>query len=121
LSDRICPQCRTEISAAVAAAYSNGLECPQCKTRLEVASVPRTVSTVVGLAAAAVVWWLTSRGGGALGGVLPTLYAVLAFGIVSPLALMYAASLRKASTPPAPEPVHSASGPGSGAHGVAHH
>jgi hypothetical protein len=121
LSDRICPQCRTEISAAVAAAYSNGLECPQCKTRLEVASVPRTVSTVVGLAAAGVVWWLTSRGGGALGGVLPTLYAVLAFGIVSPLALMYAASLRKASTPPAPEPVHSASGPGSGAHGVAHH
>jgi hypothetical protein len=121
VSDRICPQCRTEISAASAAAYSNGIECPQCKARLEVASVPRTVSTVVGFAAAGLVWWLSSDGRGGLDGVLPTLYAVLAFGIFSPLALMYAASLRKAMAPPAPEPAHGASGHGTNGPGGGHH
>ncbi|MBZ5697834.1 MAG: hypothetical protein LAN18_04740 [Acidobacteriia bacterium] len=113
---RICPHCKTEITAANVAAYSDRVECPQCKTRLEVAPGARTLSSFFGLAAAAIAWRLSSNSGGNLSGVLPTLYAFLAFGIVSPLVLMFTASLRNASALPVPEPV-----PVAGGHGGAHH
>jgi len=113
---RICPHCKAEITAATAAAYSNGIECPQCKARLEVAPGSRTISTLCGLAAAAIAWRLSSGSGGDLGAVLPTLYAFLAFGIVSPLVLMFSANLCNASALPSPEPAQAAD-----AHGAAGH
>ena len=57
---RICPHCKTEISAPDAAARSNDIECPKCATRLEVASGSRTISTLAGLAAGAIAWWLSA-------------------------------------------------------------
>jgi hypothetical protein len=113
---RMCPHCKTEITAANVAAYSDSVECPQCKTRLEVAPGTRTISTLCGLAAAAIAGRLSSHSAGDLGGVLPTLYAFLAFGIVSPLVLMFTANLRNAPALPAPEPVHSGGGHGGGHH-----
>jgi len=113
---RICPHCKAEITAATAAAYSNGIECPQCKARLEVAPGSRTISTLCGLAAAAIAWRLSSGSGGDLGAVLPTLYAFLAFGIVSPLVLMFSANLCNAPALPSAGPAHAA-----GAHGAAGH
>jgi hypothetical protein len=51
---------------------------------------------------------------------LPTLYAFLAFGIVSALALMVTANLQNAPALPIPEPAHAhASGPAG--HGGGHH
>lgn len=100
MANRICPRCRTEISPALAAAYSDGLECPKCKERLEVVSGPRTISSTLGLAAGAFAWWLSRGQTGALGNVLPIVYAVIAFGIVSPLVLMATASLRPAPAAP---------------------
>jgi len=60
---------------------------------------------------------------GDLGGVLPTLYAFLAFGIVSPLVLMFTANLRNAPLVPVPEPMHATSSAGhdAGGHGGGHH
>ncbi len=58
-----------------------------------------------------------------MGEVLPTLYAFLAFGIVSPLVLMFTANLRNAPAVPTPEPAH-ANGPaghGAGGHDGEHH
>jgi DNA-directed RNA polymerase subunit RPC12/RpoP len=107
---RMCPHCKAEITAADVAAYTNGVDCPKCGMRLEVASGSRTISSLSGLAAAAIVWRLASGSPTDLGGVLPTLYAFLAFGIVSPLALMLTANMRNAPALPAPEPVHAASG-----------
>jgi hypothetical protein len=118
---RICPHCKTEITAASVAAYSSGIECPQCKAQLEVAPGSRTISTLCGLAAAAIAWRLSGGSGGDLGAVLPTLYAFLAFGVVSPLVLMFTANLRNAPALPAPEPVHSGGGHGSAGHGGGHH
>ncbi|HXR09653.1 MAG TPA: hypothetical protein VN792_02695, partial [Candidatus Acidoferrales bacterium] len=80
---RICPHCKTEITAPEAAARSNDIECPKCGTRLEVAPGSRTISTLAGLVAGAIVWRLSAGSTSDLGGVLPTLYAFLAFGIVS--------------------------------------
>jgi DNA-directed RNA polymerase subunit RPC12/RpoP len=100
---RVCPHCKAEISGAEAAARSNDVTCPKCGARLEVASGGRTISTLAGLAAGAIVWKLTSGSPTDLGGVLPTLYAFLAFGIVAPIVLMFTANLRNA--PPAPVPV----------------
>ena len=113
---RMCPHCKTEITAANVAAYSDSIECPQCKTRLEVAPGARTLSSLFGLAAAAIAWRFSSNSSGNLSGVLPTLYAFLAFGIVSPLVLMFTANLRNAPALPNPEPVHIAGG-----HDDAHH
>jgi hypothetical protein len=113
---RICPHCKAEITAATAAAYSNSIECPRCKARLEVAPGSRTISTLCGLAAAAIAWRLSSGSGGDLGAVLPTLYAFLAFGVVSPLVLMFTANLCNAPALPTPEPAHAAD-----AHGAAGH
>ena len=120
---RMCPHCKTEITAPEAAARSNDIECPKCGTRLEVAPGSRTISTLAGLAAGALVWQLSIGSTSDLGGVLPTLYAFLAFGIVSPLMLMLTANLRNAPAAPVPEPAHAPgpAGQGAGGHGGGHH
>jgi hypothetical protein len=74
------------------------------------------ISSLCGLAAAAIAWRLSIHSGGDLGGVLPTLYAFLAFGIVSPLALMVTANLRNAPAIPVSEPAHASSPAGRGHH-----
>ena len=37
MAARMCPHCKTEISAANIAAYTNGVDCPKCEARLEAA------------------------------------------------------------------------------------
>jgi DNA-directed RNA polymerase subunit RPC12/RpoP len=106
---RMCPHCKTEISAPISVARSNDMECPKCGARLEVASGSRTISTLCGLAAGTIAWRLSAGLPGDLGGVLPTLYAFLAFGIVSPLVLMLTANLRNAPAVPVPAPAHEGS------------
>jgi hypothetical protein len=120
---RICPHCKTEVTASNVAAYSFGFDCPKCGTRLEVAPGTRTISSLCGLAAGAIAWRLSIDSGGDLGGVLPTLYAFLAFGIVSALVLMLTGNLRNAPAIPVSEPAHDAgtSGHGAGGDGGGHH
>jgi hypothetical protein len=125
---RICPHCKSEITASIVAAYSFGVECPKCGTRLEVAAGSREIASICGLAAGAIAWRLSINSGGDLGGVLPTLYAFLAFGIVSPLVLMFTANLRNAPAIAVPEPAHDhgtsdhgTGGHDAGGHGGGHH
>jgi DNA-directed RNA polymerase subunit RPC12/RpoP len=101
---RICPHCKTEIPAPEAAARSNDIECPKCGARLEVASGTRTIATLAGLVAGTVAFQLSNGATSDLGGVLPTLYAFLAFGVVSGLVVMFTANLRNAPAIPAPQP-----------------
>ena len=115
---RICPHCKTEISSADVAAHSDDAVCPKCGSRLEVASGSRTVSSLAGLIAGAIAWRMSINSGGDMGAVLPTLYAFLAFGIVSPLVLMFTANLNSAPAIPVAEPTHA---PSSVAHGGGHH
>jgi len=119
----VCPHCKTEIPAPEAAARSNDVVCPKCGARLEVANGSRMISAAAGLAAGAIVWRLSSGGEGYLAVVLPTLYAFLAFGIVSPLVLMVTANLRNAPPAPTPAPAHEPAAVGhGGGHGhTAHH
>jgi Alpha-aminoadipate carrier protein LysW-like, globular domain len=120
---RTCPHCKAEVSASEVAAYSNRVDCPKCGTPLEVAPGARTISSVCGLVAAAIAWRLSTGSSGDLGRVLPTLYAFLAFGIVSPLALMFTANLRNAPAVPVPELAHAfgSAGHDAGGHGGGHH
>jgi DNA-directed RNA polymerase subunit RPC12/RpoP len=123
LAVRICPHCKTEISAPEAASRSNDIVCPKCGTRLEVAPGSRTISTLAGLIAGAIAWRLSAGSTTDLGGTLPTLYAFLAFGVVSPLVLIFTANLRNAPAVPVPEPAHAPSpvGHGAGGQGGGHH
>src|SRR5215469_10549894 len=119
---RVCPHCKTEISAPESAARSNDIACPKCGARQEVASGGRTISTITGLIAGAIVWKLASGSGGAggdLSAIAPTLYAFLAFGVVSPLVLMATANLRNAPPAPVAEPAHASAGHGTSGHGAA--
>lgn len=120
MAARNCPHCGTEIPFGMVAAFSNGIDCPKCKARLELGPGARTLSSACGLVAGAIVWRISKNSSGYLAGVLPTLYAFLAFGIVSPLVLMFTASLQNAPVVEVPEAAAGA-GHGSGGHGSAHH
>lgn len=115
---RVCPHCKMEISAPEVAAHSDCVVCPKCEARLEVASGPRTISSLFGLAAGAIAWRLSIGSTGDLSGVLPTLYAFLAFGVVSALTLIFTANLQNAPAILASEPAHA---PGPAGHGGGHH
>ena len=120
---RMCPHCQTEISAPISVARSNDMECPKCGARLEVASGSCTIATLCGLAAGTIAWRLSMDSPTDLGGVLPTLYAFLSFGIVSPLVLMFTANLRNAPALPVPAAAHESShdAHGTSGHGSDHH
>jgi len=52
------------------------------------------IAAAVGLVAGWIAWWVTRASTNILGFALPVLFSVLAFGIVSPLVLMFTATLR---------------------------
>jgi DNA-directed RNA polymerase subunit RPC12/RpoP len=113
LANRICPHCGKEVPAGEVLALSDGMECPHCHTRIQVVSGSRTIAVWVGLAAGWLVWRLTRDSGGPLGDVLSELYAILAFGIVSPIVLAFSSALELAPTAPAVDTTtagHAASG-----------
>ena len=114
MAARACPHCDTELGATKVVALTNGVDCPKCGMRLEVASGGRTISTVTGFVVAAIIWRATSGAQGDLGGVLPTLYAFLSFGMVSSVVLMLTATLRNAPAEPVAEPAHAGGHGGSG-------
>ena len=113
----MCPQCSNVLPATLAVAFSDGVECPNCHARIEVTNGGRMIAITVALVAAWLVWHVTRDSSGILGFVLPELYAVLTFGVVSPLVLMFTAGLR-----PAPvAPVYAPAPAGGHGHGGGHH
>lgn len=98
-------------------ALSDGMECPHCQKRLEVATGSRMIATTAGLVAGVVVWWTTRSMANILGFALPVLLSLLAFGIVSPLALMFTAALRTAPETPVLQPVAAHGGHAQAVHG----
>ena len=102
---RTCPNCGNSVPAALLGTLSDDMECPHCQTRLTVSNGSRMFSSAVGLVVAGVVYWFTRNSTNILGFALSVLFAVLAFGIVSALALMLTAVLRIASAAPVFEPV----------------
>ena len=118
MANRACPHCGKIVSAGLELAYSDGMDCPHCHTRIQVVGGSRVIAVWAGLAAGWLVWRLTRDSGGPLGDVLPELYAILAFGIVSPIVLAFSAALELAPAAPAVD----ATAAGHGAsHGGAHH
>lgn len=63
------------------------------------------IATAVGLGVAWLVWRVTRDSTNILGFALPVLLSFLAFGIVSPLVLMFTAALHTAPAAPVFEPV----------------
>ena len=115
MAARICPHCSNVVPATLAVAYTDGLECPHCHTRLDVATGSRMIASTVGLVAGWLVWHLTRDSGGILGFVLPELYSILTFGVVSALVLMFTAAFRIAPAVPVFAPAPAAG------HGGGHH
>lgn len=120
---RMCPQCGKTVPAARVMALSDGMECPHCQARLEVATGSRMVATAAGLLVAWLVWRVTRDSTNILGFALPVLLSFLAFGIVSPLVLIFTAALRPAPAAPVFEPVaaHGSHGQSVHDHAGGHH
>ena len=114
-----CPHCMSKVPTGLILSHSYGMECPHCHTRLAVTDGGRYLSAFAGLAAATVVYRFARISTGLLGWALAIVYAIVAFGIVSPLILMLVADLQTA--PPEPEPI-ALGGPAAAAgHGGGHH
>ncbi len=102
---RICPLCMGKVPAEDVAAYSDTLLCPHCQKPLEVSRPSRLITTLIGLLAACLVSRFTRGSEGLLGWVLAMVYAVLTWGIVTPLLLMLTADLRIRADQPYAEAV----------------
>jgi hypothetical protein len=104
-------------------ALSDGLECPHCQTQLQVADGSRMIAVAVGLIAAWLAWSATRASTNILGFALPVLFSFLAFGIVSPLVLIFVAALRIAPGAPVFEPIaaHGSHTPSVSGHAGGHH
>ena len=120
---RMCPHCGNTVPATRVMAFSDGMECPHCQTRVQVTNGSRMAAAAAGLVVAWLVWRITRGSTNILGFALPVLFAVLAFGIVSPLVLAFTAGLQTAPPPQVFEPVaaHGTHGPSVHDHAGGHH
>jgi hypothetical protein len=117
-----CPYSLTKIPAVTVVTRSYDLVCPSCGKPLEISRISRNIAAIFGLIAGAVAWYLAtgeSQSHQALGWVFPVVYAILAYGIVAPLALMLTADLSLKSEPHAAE-IHTHAEPASGGHTPGH-
>lgn len=117
-----CPYSLTKIPAVTVVTRSYDLVCPSCGKPLEISRISRNIAAIFGLIAGAVAWYLAtgeSQSHQALGWVFPVVYAILAYGIVAPLALMLTADLSLKSEPHAAE-IHTHADPASGGHTPGH-
>ena len=105
---RVCPHCTKTVPAALAVAYSDGLDCPHCHTRLIVTTGSRMAAIWIALAAAWLVWYITRQSTGdsidTVAWVFPELYAVLTFGVIAPLVMMFTATFAIAPEIPVIDP-----------------
>jgi hypothetical protein len=99
-------------------AYTDGFNCVKCGKRLHVSAGSRGLAVVAGLAAGLFVWRLSWPAGHLLGWVLPAVYSIFAFGVVTALMQMFVADLVVKEEEPEPAPVAAHS---SAAHGGGHH
>ena len=116
---RTCPVSLTKIGALEVVAHSYDLVCPGCGRHLEVSRISRNIAMLVGLIAGYAAWYFSSQSASlhqALGWVFPVLFAVVAFGIVTPIVLMLTADLSLKTDLP-PVEVHAPADAGHGAHG----
>ncbi|HUJ32778.1 MAG TPA: hypothetical protein VLY23_15965 [Candidatus Acidoferrum sp.] len=94
---RKCPNCFATVPATKLLPYTSDLVCPSCGSPLEVSALSRNLSAFVALAAAAIVWRLSSKHyaqhPGALGWVFPVLFSYLTYSVVAPLVLILTGDL----------------------------
>ena len=102
---RMCRHCGKTVPVAPVMAYADDMECPHCQTRLTVSNGSRMFSSTVGLLVAGLVYWLTRNSPNILGFALSVLFAVLAFGGVSALVLIFTATLQIVTDTAFSEPV----------------
>jgi hypothetical protein len=98
MAARQCPNCLAIVPATKVVAYSNDFVCPTCGRPLAISGFSRNIAAFAGLAAGAFVWRMSTGhytgDPGAIGWLLPIVFAYLALSVVSPLVLMLAGDLQ---------------------------
>jgi hypothetical protein len=97
MANRICPLCFEKAPRSRVVAHSYGLDCPHCGRQLELSRPSRLLASLIGLAAA---WLVFSWATRAMAGtqdlrewLMPVVASILSFGIVTPLFLLLNADL----------------------------
>jgi hypothetical protein len=100
---RKCPVCLTTAPMGTAVAYSDDFVCAGCGQHLEVSEASRVFASAAGIVAGYFAIHAAPPSYSTLGWAAPILYALLAYGGISALMLMFTADLRliPASAPPA--------------------
>ncbi|HKN60655.1 MAG TPA: hypothetical protein VJW93_05740 [Candidatus Acidoferrales bacterium] len=102
---RKCPNCFAAVPATKVLVYTNDLVCPSCNSPLQVSALSRNISMLAALIVAAIIWRIASayylEHPGALGWVLPVLFAFLAYSVAAPLVLAFIADLQLKPLEPA--------------------
>jgi len=96
----------TKISAAHVVAHSYDLDCPGCHRPIEISRISRNLAVLAGLIASEAAWYwstISAPNHDALGWLFPVVFAILAYGIVTPLVLMATADLSMKPETPATE------------------
>lgn len=106
MAARKCPMCMAKVPAGHTVAYTDGMTCGGCGAKLEISMASRYLATLAGIAAALIAWRLSYPSAKMLGWVLPAVYAIVAYGVVSPIAQMLIADLVVKEEEPETEPAH---------------
>jgi len=112
---RKCPACLTTAGMGVVATQSNDFVCAGCGQHLEVTEGSRVLASGAGVVAAYFALRAAPPLYSTLGWAAPILYALLAYGCVSALLLMFTADLRLIPAPSQPAVPEASTG-----HGVHH-
>jgi hypothetical protein len=99
---RKCPACLTTASMGVVTAHSDDFVCAGCGQHLEVGEASRVLASTAGIAAGYFALGAAPPPHSTLGWAVPVLFALLAYGCVSALALMLSADLRLIPAPAQP-------------------
>ena len=112
---RKCPACLTTAPRGTAVAYTNDFVCAGCGQHLEVSEASRVLASAAGIVAGYFAMDAAPPAYSTLGWAVPVLEALLAYGCVSALILMFTADLRLI-----PPPAQSAMPEASASHGGHH-
>jgi len=103
MAARKCPMCLQAVTPGHVVAYSDGMKCPGCGKSLEVSLGSRYLASLAGIVAGVLAWRQSHPAQGEMGFAAAVLWAILAYSVVAPLALMLIADLRVKEEEPVAE------------------
>jgi uncharacterized protein YbaR (Trm112 family) len=99
MQNRSCPLCFVKLPRTAVLALSDDLVCPSCRSELEVSRHSRVAAALFGVIAAYIAAQFAALASPGVAWLLPVVAALLAYGFISALFLLFFADLVIRPTP----------------------